>query len=190
MSLPINLLLRRLQNEEEELSRLDSVIRFSKADHYKGERGEEIDVFTAYGWNRVEVVRSYDIEFKAQGFYMPNNSTRPLPLNSHVVKVFILRWYPYYDDSRRLGAPVRLSWVTPIFHPNIAPGIKFGGNGVVCWNLLKKSITKISLSAIVNGLIVLVSNPYPDDPISVPKICKEAALYFKEHPPPKVIRID
>jgi len=186
--LPMKLLLKRLENEENDLRTSNEIIRFSKTDYYFGEKGKEISVYTVYGWEDVETVRTYDIEFKAQCYYRPKKGMDPLPLNSGAVRIYVLRWYPYYDDSRRLGAPVRLVWLTPIFHPNIAPGEKFGGNGVVCWNLLKKSITKISLIAIINGLRILISNPYPDDPISFPEICKEAAEYFKKHPPLKVIR--
>ncbi|MEM2173130.1 MAG: hypothetical protein QXS66_07830 [Thermoproteota archaeon] len=147
-----------------------------------------MNVYTVYGWEEVEVVRTYEVEFEAPCYYRPREGADPLPLTTGVVRIYVLRWYPYYDDSRRLGAPVRLVWLSPIFHPNIAPGERFGGNGVVCWNLLKASMTKMSLIGIIEGLRVLISNPYPDDPISIPKICKDAAEYFKKHPPPKLLR--
>jgi hypothetical protein len=186
--LPMNLLFKRLENEENELHASSYVRRVFKTDHYSGEKGKKMHIYTVYGWEEVEVIRVYDVEFEASCYYRPREGIDPLPLTTGVVRIYVLRWYPYYDDSRRLGAPVRLVWLSPIFHPNIAPGEKFGGNGVVCWNLLKASMTKMSLIGIIDGLRILISNPYPDDPISIPKICKDAAEYFKKRPPPKLLR--
>jgi len=175
----MKLLLKRLSNEEEELRK--ESISFSKIDYYVGEKPKKIEVFTVYGPEKVPVVRKYTVKFVARGFVKKGYSI--VPQWDHVASIYILRHYPIPNPKDRLGAPVRITWESDIFHPNIAPGPLYGGNGVVCWGILKKWLKTITLLQLIRGLQMLVQNPNPDDPIHNPPICLEAAEYFKKYKP-------
>lgn len=186
--LTLEMLLNRLRNEEKELEKSNSKI-LEKQKFYdisKKREFKEIEVPTVYGIEKVPAVVKYRIEVEAQGFVLDANA-RIVPLNQHVFDLYVLRSYPF-PMERRLGAPIRIEWITPIFHPNIAPGRSYGGTGVVCWRALAQWTTQLNLSNIVEGVKLLIENPDVNDPIHNPPICLRAAEYFKLNPPPKVIR--
>jgi len=176
--LPLEFVLRRLDNEEKEMAEL--VVRYHREELRS--KPKDVVVATSIGYETIRPIRRYDVEFKAPGFMLPLKSSVPIPLMDHAVRIFILPNYPFPDDSSRLGAPIRFEWVTPIFHPNISPGPRYGGTGVVCWDILKKWVKMFNLKTIVEGLKLLVSNPNPEDPLRLPPICTQAAEYFKKNP--------
>jgi len=177
--LPLKRLLQRLNNEEEECRR--EGYEFTRINLLKENKPQKITVPTVYGSEKVSAIRRYTFNFRALGYWKQGSSITQYW--DHMVDIYILRHYPYSDPDKRLGAPIRLVWLTPIFHPNIAPGVQYGGTGVVCWALLRKTLKTINLLSIVKGLEYLVQNPEPNDPLVHPPICLEAARYFKEHPP-------
>ena len=127
----------------------------------------------------VPVVVKYIVKVKANGYYKPLLQ-KPKPQKEHIFEVYVLRNYPFPDISgkRRLGAPIRLLWLSNIFHPNIAPGPGYGGTGVVCWEVLKKWLKVFNLLTIIEGVKALIEEPEPDDPLLYP-ICKSAARWYK-----------
>jgi ubiquitin-protein ligase len=173
--LPLEFVFKRLENEEKEIG--DIVIRYSKEDFTNGKK---IGIATVLGYEIIAPVRVYNVEFKAEGLMLPYKSTTPIPFSNHAASIYILRNYPFPDDSSKLGAPVRIEWISPIFHPNIAPGRKYGGTGVVCWQALKKWMKTFNLRGLILGLRILVENPNPDDPLKFPPVCLQAAEYFKK----------
>ena len=184
--LPFQRLLRRLRNEEKLLR--DNGYKFVREDFYKGDKEyKKIKVPTVYGEEEIPAVCRYIMSFRALGYRLtPYNTV--VQHWDHEAEVYILRYYPMSDDSRRLGAPIRVVWRSDIFHPNIAPGVAYGGTGVVCWALIKKwKGPALNLLTVVKGLERLVENPEPNDPIHYPEICLVAAEYFKKHKPPKVV---
>ena len=184
--LTLGSLLKRLKNEERELLR--NKYKITKYIYYNKKREfTEVEVPTVYGLEAIPVVVRYRINIWALGYELdPSNRVRQRW--NHTFDLYIMRNYPLPYTSRRLGAPIRIVWVTPIFHPNIAPGEDYGGTGVVCWNVFKKWLPAMNLLSIVRGVENLVANPDPGDPIHNPPICLKAAEYFKNNPPPKVVR--
>lgn len=89
---------------------------------------------------------------------------------THKVKVTITREYPYQK-------PI-VEWRSEIFHPNIMEPFE---GGYVCTKLLDKWTAQDNLHKFLVGLEGLLSNPNPGDPYGTCS-CKEAALYFREHP--------
>ncbi len=183
--LPFKRLLRVLENEEEELN--EQGYKFSKVDFFDDKNEfTYLEVPTVYGLETVPVVRKYRIlNLKALGYWF-DHAQRLVQYWDHKVDIYILRSYPLPDDRLRFRAPVRIVWLTPIFHPNIAPGSEYGGTGVVCWGMLKKWTQRNTLLSLLEGLKLLVENPDPTDPIYNPSICLEAAKYFSKFKPPKV----
>ncbi|MEM4004042.1 MAG: ubiquitin-conjugating enzyme E2 [Desulfurococcaceae archaeon] len=149
---------------------------------------KEVEVPTVYGLEKVPAVVMYLFEIEALGYVLDASSNKVVPLSRHIFELYILRSYPFPMD-RRLGAPLRIVWVTPIFHPNIAPGVEYEGTGVVCWRAFSKWISTMNLKSILEGVKLLVENPNPDDPLRNPPICLEAARYFKENPPPRILSV-
>ena len=180
--LPLKLLLRRLKHEEEDLKKNN--IWFARYDFYDESKGKEFEyvyVPTIYEYEKVPVVVKYTVRIEAQGYWKTGTIRKKIiEWKNHTFEIYILRNYPYPDISGkyRLGAPIRLRWLSPIFHPNIAPGPGYGGDGVVCWDILKKWIRIFNLISIIKGIKFLIENPNPDDPLRYP-ICKEAAMWFR-----------
>jgi hypothetical protein len=186
--LTLTKLLERLKNEEQDVRNAgyEIVHRMEFFNVKKGVEYKEVEVPTVYGIERIPAVVKYMIKMRAQGF-VKGREKRVEQLWDHAFDLYVLRSYPFPLATSRLGAPIRLVWVTPIFHPNIAPGADYGGTGVVCWRALVKWTPIMNLLNVVEGVKQLVENPDPDDPIHNPPICLEAAEYFKKNPPPKVV---
>ncbi len=89
---------------------------------------------------------------------------------THKLKVTITREYPYQK-------PI-VEWRSEIFHPNIME--PFDG-GYVCTKLLDRWTAQDNLYKFLVGVEGLLSNPNPGDPYGTSS-CKDAALYFREHP--------
>lgn len=189
--LTLTALLERLESEERQLRETGYKILQKQPLYSSFWRKEfkEVELPTVYGLERVPAVIRYRFEIQAQGYVLDDILNKPTPIFRHIFDLYVLRSYPF-PVARRLGAPVRIVWVSPIFHPNIAPGIESGGTGVVCWRALSKGIATISLYNILQGVKSLVETPNPDDPLRNPPLCLMAAKYFKENPPPKVIKVD
>jgi ubiquitin-protein ligase len=186
--LTLQKLLERLNNEEEEVKKAGYTIinRQEYFDIKKRIEAEIIPVPTVYGIEEVPAVVRYRYKINAQG-YVKNLSGKIEQLWEHIFDLYILRSYPFPLATSRLGAPIRIVWVTSIFHPNIAPGINYGGTGVVCWRAFTKWTPILNMLNIVEGIKQLVENPEPDDPIRNPSICLEAAEFFKRKTTPKVV---
>jgi len=181
-------LLERLKNEEDEVRKAGYNI-IHRLEFFNAKKGIEykmIEVPTVYGIELVPVVIKYRFGVHAQG-YVRSDKGLVEQLWDHVFDLYVLRSYPFPLATCRLGAPIRIVWITPIFHPNIAPGADYGGTGVVCWRAFTKWTTIMNMLNIVEGVKQLIENPDPNDPIYNPPICLEAAEYFKRRPPPKVI---
>lgn len=186
--LTLEALINRLNNEEKELEKTTSKI-LEKQKFYdisKKREFKEIEIPTVYGLEKVPAFMKYRIEVEAQGYVLDANE-KIVPLNHHTFDLYVLRNYPF-PSERKLGAPIRIVWITPIFHPNIAPGKDYGGTGVICWRALVKWTTTLSLLNVVEGVKLLIENPDVDDPIHNPPICMRAAEYFRLNPPPKIVR--
>ena len=170
----MKILLKRLANEEKELRRLGYT--FTVEDLHEGERGKKLKISTVVGEEEVEVVKRYRIKIRARGYEKRNG--RIIPRNEHETYIYVLRSYPLPVSSSKLGAPLRFTWITPIFHPNISNGIEAGGKGIVCWYILQEWLTIINLLSVVKGLERLVENPNPDDALNLPET-REAAIWYK-----------
>lgn len=168
--LPQPILERRLNNEEAELAAKG--YKFTKEDLWK-----EQQVTTVAGGERLSVAKRYEISLRARGFLRREKNAPPAEFWDHQAWLYVLRSYPFPSDRSRLGAPFRIVWLTPIFHPNISPGIKGGGEGIVCWELLKQWSKLDTLYGIVKGSQLLVEHPYTMSPLRF-DICKDAALWF------------
>jgi len=174
MKLPMKLLLKRLENEEEELKTRG--YKFSSDTYVNGESGRTIKLTTIHGEEVIEVVKRYRIIIHADGYEKVDSKIKER--SSHEVYIYILRHYPLPSPTK-LGAPVRFQWITPIYHPNISNGVEAGGLGVVCWNIIKEWIPSFTLPHIVEGLERLVESPNPDDALLYPE-CREAATWVRE----------
>jgi ubiquitin-protein ligase len=174
--LPRALLERRLKNEEEELR--------SKGYSFRSRSvWAEANIPTVLGQETVPVAYAFDVRLKAKGLVRPNPNDDPSVLEEHEAQLSILESYPYVTDKSRLGAPFRLLWTSPIFHPNIAQGTSAGGPGIVCWDLLKGLIwTNLdTLFGIVKGLELLIEHPNTKSPLRFEQ-CIDAAKWFDAHP--------
>ncbi len=103
----------------------------------------------------------YVLELSARGIVLQGG--REVPVNSHRVRIRLLRDYPYPGG-------LEVTWLSPIFHPNIRPQ-----DGRVCIQLLNAWSEGLSLVSLAAGLKQLLENPNPKDPLN-----KEAAKYFLE----------
>lgn len=173
--MPIQLLLRRLRNEEEELRKAG--YDFDVEDFISGERGKLVKVNTIYGEEYVEAIRKYTIVLRAKGYEKTPNGDI-IRRDEHKVAIYILRHYPF-PSSSKLGAPIRFEWITPIFHPNISQGTSAGGKGIVCWHILQDWLPTLNLLTIVKGLEQLVEKPNLADILLFPET-REAAKWFEE----------
>lgn len=182
--LPRPILERRLANEEAELSAKG--YKFTAKDMWRDER-----ITAVRGPENLAVAKRYEVLLKARGFAREDKNARPTELWDHEAWVYILRSYPFPSDRSPLGAPFRIVWLTPIFHPNIARGIRVGGEGIVCWGLLKQWSKLDTLYGIVKGSELLVEHPYTLDPLRF-ESCRDAALWFDRNKEalegPKILR--
>ncbi|MFH0922462.1 MAG: ubiquitin-conjugating enzyme E2, partial [Candidatus Micrarchaeota archaeon] len=83
----------------------------------------------------------------------------------HSVQIDLLRSFPYPGS-------VEITWLTPIFHPNIREQ-----DGIVCIQLINEWAAGQTIASVVNALKQLLKNPNPHDPLN-----RDAANYFIAHP--------
>lgn len=189
--LPIEWLLRRLRNEEEELEKNFPEIGISVKDLYdvKSGRGTHQKIPTPVGIDSVEVVRIYEITgLKASGYAKFKEVIKPQ--DTHDFNIYILRSYPWGLFTMKDGktplyeAPIRIRHMSNIFHPNIMPGPKYIDDeyaGAVCWAVYSNWVTTFTLSKLVEGYKFLIENPNPDPREALKRpICQEAAVYFSQ----------
>ena len=171
--LPEDKFQRRLKAEEEELkkagipferSEINSVLQFP--------------MVYSTAMEELNVAVKYYVQFKARGYILEGRTVKPK--QEHEASIYVLRNYPYPDE--KTGAPLRIFWESDIFHPNIVPGPRYGGTGLVCWKMIKEWGKTFSLVSLIRGLQLLVENPNPDDPLSRYPTCVAAAQFFKENP--------
>jgi ubiquitin-protein ligase len=108
----------------------------------------------------------YTVRFSKKALQKKGSSITPI--FNHLVKIILKRDFPYPNS-------VEVFWLSPIFHPNIAP------DGRVCIQLLNKWSENQTVKSIVLGLEQLLDNPNPLSPLN-----REAAEYFS-NPKPKVV---
>lgn len=172
--LPRALLERRLKNEEEEL-------RSKGYSFHSNALWADVNIPTVLGRETVPVAYRYDVSLKAKGLVKHSKNDDPSIIEDHQVQIFILDSYPYPNPDRRLGAPFRMLWVSPIFHPNIAQGTSADGPGIVCWDLLKTATKLDTLLGILLGLESLIGHPNTKSPLRFEQ-CVDAAKWFDVHP--------
>ncbi|MCL4326418.1 MAG: hypothetical protein M1481_06335 [Candidatus Thermoplasmatota archaeon] len=97
---------------------------------------------------------------------------------THKFKIIVDAEYPYKK-------PV-IHWLTPIFHPNIMPPHE---GGYICTKMLKVWSSQSSIVSFIQGVITLLSNPNPYDPLGS-DACLMSAQYFVKHPyhPPSILK--
>lgn len=187
--LTLEALLERISNEEKDVEKAGFKILHKQlfCDPLKKKEYKEIEVPTVYGLEKIPAVVKFTFEMTARGYTL-DRQERVSPQHNHVFDLYILRNYPF-PTNRRLGAPVRVVWITPIFHPNISPGVDYGGTGVICLRALNKWVSTFNLRNLLEGIRLLVENPDVEDPIHNPPICLRAAEYFKKTPPPRIVKV-
>ncbi len=174
-------LYNRLDNEERLLRRLPFAEVLSKEDtcDLETDTCRKVTLETIFGVETLTVARIYRIRINARG-YERTSAGEIIPRNTHEFLLYILRSYPFPIPSKKTkgGAPIRIVWLTPIFHPNIMPGLEGGGKGVVCWGVLQQWLPTMTLKDIVTGIKNLVEHPNIYDAILSPET-KEAAEWFR-----------
>jgi len=171
--LPEDKFQRRLAAEEEAMKR--EGIDFKR---YDINSYIKFPMVTSVKYEELLVAVRYFVKFHARGFTVKKGKIEEK--NEHEASLYVLRTYPYPDEQ--VGAPLRIFWESDIFHPNIVPGRKYGGNGLVCWKMIKEWGKTFSLITLIRGLQLLVENPNPYDPLTRYPICVQAAEFFKENP--------
>ncbi|OIO25972.1 hypothetical protein COX85_01660 [Candidatus Micrarchaeota archaeon CG_4_10_14_0_2_um_filter_55_9] len=102
----------------------------------------------------------YVLSLNGPGLYREGDHV--LEKNKHAVKIELNRNYPYPGG-------VEITWLTPIFHPNIREE-----DGKVCIQLVNDWAENQTITNVVNALQYLLKNPNPSDPLN-----KEAAAYYE-----------
>jgi ubiquitin-protein ligase len=171
--LPQDKLLKRLEREEQEMRQQG--YEFTREEMW---RPMSFPMVYSAGLETLDVALRYIVTFQARGFVLTKKGVEEQL--THTASIYVLRHYPYLDP--KLGAPMRIFWESNIFHPNICPGPRYGGNGLVCWKMIREWGKTFSLATLVRGLQLLVENPNPDDPLSKIPICMQATAFFKDNP--------
>lgn len=70
--------------------------------------------------------QTYTVTYSCRGLYIPAGGTVPVVTNHHVMEAYLHNLYPRF--------PPRLSWKTPIFHPNILSPQRNGGVCIGSWS--------------------------------------------------------
>lgn len=109
----------------------------------------------------------YEIEIAGRGLYKDGGAVKER--GSHRVGVKLMRSYPY-------AGGIEVTWLTPIFHPNIR-----AADGRVCIQLLNNWGATSSLVLLAGGLRQLLEHPNPLDPLDY-----EAAEYYSHGVPLKL----
>ncbi len=172
--LPKNILERRLDNEEKDLK--------SRGYSFQAEGvWKDMIIGSIAGTETLPVARKYEVEVFAKGFVRVPKEAEPKELPKHKTRLYILEAYPYPTDKSDVGAPVRIVWLTSIFHPNISPGMEAKGKGIVCWGIMKEWTNLDTLYGIVKGLELLIEHPNVKSPLNIPE-CLDAAKWFANRP--------
>jgi ubiquitin-protein ligase len=171
--LPHEKLLKRLSREEKELN--EQGLQFTRSEVWCM---LNFPMIYSQGYEALDVAVKYTVNFNARGFILTKKGV--IEQLNHTASIYVLRFYPYLDPKS--GAPVRIFWESNIFHPNICPGPKYGGDGSVCWKMIREWGKNFSLATLVKGLQLLVENPNPDDALNRIPICVQAASFFKDNP--------
>jgi len=188
---PLQWLLQRLKNEENQLMKKFPDLKYSVENLYdfKKETGKFVKIPTPVGMDEVEAVRVYRFRNLYAKAYMKIGD-RIERTFYHDFDLYILRSYPLglstlKNLSKRplYEAPIRIRYKSNIFHPNILPGPDYlpGDEyaGAVCWAVYSNWLTSLTLDKLVESFKLLIENPNPDirDALKRP-ICQEAALFF------------
>jgi hypothetical protein len=196
--LPLQWLLYRLKNEEEQLLRRFPDLKYSVEDLYdkRRESGKYLKIPTPAGIDEVEVVRIYKFrKLYAKAFVKTGNIVSGTFY--HDFDLYILRSYPWGLSSIKnlfkrplYEAPVRIKYLSNIFHPNIMPGPDYVEDeyaGTVCWAAYSNWLTSLTLEKLVEGFKLLIENPNPNPREAIKRpICEEAAMFFSRTTPPLI----
>lgn len=143
-------------SEKKWLERMENECRILFREGYEGEVSPNYEKL-------IIIIRANGFEPPSSGNKMPSKRT------THKVEISVTRDYPPDVPITR--------WLTPIFHPNIAPPGP-PGYGRVCMEMLNIGIS--TLFELVRGLQVLVENPNPTSPLNYPT-CLKAKKFFEKH---------
>jgi hypothetical protein len=190
--LPLQWLLNRLRNEEEQLLKKFPDIKFSIEDLYdlKKESGKYLKIPTPVGIDEVEVIRIYKFQKLYAKAFVKRGDVIDRTLH-HDFNLYILRSYPLGLSSIKnplkrplYEAPVRIRYLSNIFHPNIMPGPNYIDDeysGAVCWAAYSNWLTSFTLDKLVESFKMLIENPNPDPREALKRpICLEAAAFFSK----------
>ncbi|HEV8290206.1 MAG TPA: ubiquitin-conjugating enzyme E2 [Candidatus Norongarragalinales archaeon] len=104
----------------------------------------------------------YVVQLSAPGLQKTGNAITQR--QEHQVRIRLKRAYPYPGG-------LEVTWLTPIFHPNIRP------DGVVCIQLINKWSAAQTVTSVVKALRQLLENPNPASPLNL-----DAAEWLKRNP--------
>ncbi|MCF8885705.1 MAG: hypothetical protein L4877_07975 [Aigarchaeota archaeon] len=188
---PLQWLLERLKNEENQLIKKFPNIKYAVEDLYdvKKETGKYVKIPTPVGIDEVEVVRIYKFKNLYAKAYVKIGD-RVDRVFYHDFDLYILRSYPLglstlKNPLRRplYEAPIRIRYRSNIFHPNILPGPDYIDDeyaGAVCWTVYANWLTSFTLDKLVESFKMLIENPNPDIREALKRpICQEAATFFE-----------
>jgi hypothetical protein len=187
--LPLEWLLERLKNEEQELSKRFPELRFNVENLYDKRRGsgKYLKIPTPIGIDEVEVVRVYKFSgLRANGYVKLGDKIDKALY--HNFNLYILRSYPVGLLTMKnilkrplYEAPIRVRYMSNIFHPNILPGPDYIDDeyaGTICWAVYSEWLPSLTLDKLVEGFKMMIENPNPNDPLRNRPICREAAKFF------------
>ncbi len=188
--LPLKWLLERLENEEKQLLKTFPDLKFTIENFYdtSKETGRYMKVPTPVGIDEVEVIRVYKFKkLYAKAFAKIRSVIERVFY--HDFDLYILRSYPLGSSTLKnplkkplYEAPIRIRYMSNIFHPNILPGPDFIDDeyaGAVCWTIYSNWLTSFTLDKIVQSFKMLIENPNPDVREALKRpICQEAAMFF------------
>jgi len=106
---------------------------------------------------------SYEIVLAKPGLEKAGSLVRRR--TDHKVRILLKREFPY-------AGGIEVTWITPIFHPNIRPT-----DGKVCIQLVNQWAEGQTVKQVVEALDHLLEYPNPASPLN-----HEAADYFEDHP--------
>lgn len=195
---PLQWLLNRLKNEEDQLLKRFPDLKFSVEDLFDARRevGRYVKIPTPIGIDEVEVIRIYKFRrLYAEAFIKKRDVIDKTFY--HDFDLYILRSYPWGLSSIKnplnrplYEAPVRIRYLSNIFHPNIMPGPDYIDDeyaGAVCWAAYSNWLTSFTLDKLVESFKLLVENPNPDPKEALKRPgCLEAAMFFSRTMYPQV----
>jgi hypothetical protein len=190
--LPLQWLLKNLRNQEEQLRKNFPDMKFSSDDVYdlKKESGKYLKIPTPVGIDEVETIRVYKFRKLYARAYVKRENIVDRTFY-HDFDLYILRSYPLGLSSVKnplkrplYEAPVRIRYLSNIFHPNIMPGPDYVDDeyaGAVCWAAYSNWLMALTLDKLVESFKMLIENPNPDPREALKRpICLEAAEFFSK----------